>query len=387
MAAATEQVPSTLASARPERFHKAWLFSARTDAFAFVAPFVFAITLLALGKVLGVKSTPPWGFLLCVVMVDVAHVHGTLFRVYLDRAEVMRRPVLYLGAPPLAYALGVALHLYGGGLWFWRVLAYVAVWHFVRQQIGWVALYRARAGETRDPERRLDAWLDPIATYAAALYPLLMWHTHLPRKFSWFVRGDFLPGMPVFVATVARPLWLATLVVFVARQAQLAITRRGVNTGKVVVILTTYLLWWLGIVAMDQDWAFTVTNVLPHGIPYVVLIAAYSRRRYGDPEAPRASFATYLVRSGFVLAYGFLVALALVEEGFWDRLVWHDHEAIFGEGPLLSARALAFLVPLLALPQAVHYFLDGRVWKRAENPDLGRYLGQVPKNISSDVEK
>lgn len=374
MAAATEQLSP------PARLNGAWLFSAKTDAFAFVAPFVFAVVLLALGRAFGVRSTPPWGFLLCVVMVDVAHVHGTLFRVYLDRAEVMRRPRLYLATPPIAYALGVAVHLYGGALWFWRVLAYVAVWHFVRQQIGWVALYRARAGEMRDPDRKIDAWLDPAATYAAAIYPLLVWHTHLPRKFYWFVRGDFLPGMPGFVANVARPVWLALLVLFVARQLHLAATRRGVNVGKVIVVLTTYLLWWLGIVAMDEDWAFTVTNVLPHGIPYVVLIAAYSRRRYADREAPHAPFASMLVRSGFVLAYGFLVVLALMEEGLWDRLVWHDHEAIFGEGNVLSAELLAFLVPLLALPQAVHYFLDGQIWKRTKNPNLGRYLAPVPKN-------
>lgn len=356
------------------RFKTAWLFSPRTDAFAFVAPFVFALSLLALGRMLGIRSTPPWGFLLCVVMVDVAHVHGTLFRVYLDRAEVMRRPRLYLGTPVLAYTAGVLVHWYGGAIWFWRVLAYVAVYHFVRQQIGWVDLYRSRAGEHRDPDRRLDAFLDPAAVYAAAGYPLLVWHTHLPRKFTWFVRGDFLPGMPEFVANVARPLWIALFVAFVARQAHLALTRRGVNVGKVIVVLTTFVLWWLGIVAMDQDWAFTVTNVLPHGIPYVVLIAAYSRRRYTDPAAPRASFASALVRSGFILGYGFLVALALFEEGLWDRYVWHDHEGIFGEGALLGPKALAFLVPLLALPQAVHYWLDGRVWKRAENPDLGRYL-------------
>ena len=164
--AAAEQVPVT---GQPARWNAAWLFSARTDVFAFVLPFVFALVLLGLGRAFGVRSTPPWGFLLCVVMVDVAHVHGTLFRVYLDRAEVMRRPWLYLGAPPVAYALGVALHSFGGSLGFWRVLAYVAVWHFVRQQIGWVTLYRARAGELRDPARRLDAWLDPAATYAAAL--------------------------------------------------------------------------------------------------------------------------------------------------------------------------------------------------------------------------
>jgi hypothetical protein len=373
MAAGTRSITGARA-----RWNAAWLFSAREDAVAFVLPFVLGLLLLGLGRAAGVRSTPPWGFLLCVVLVDVAHVHGTLFRVYFDRAEVMRRPLLYLGTPAAAYACGVALHARGGPLLFWRVLAYVAVWHFVRQQIGWVNLYRARGGELRDPARRLDGWLDQAATYAATGYPLLVWHAHLPRTFQWFVRGDFVPGLSARVAVWARPLWLALLAAFFARQLQLWMTRRGVNVGKVIVVATTALSWWLGIVAMDEDWAFTVTNVLPHGIPYLVLVALYARRRYGDRAAPHAPLANALLRAGFVVAYGFLAALALVEEGLWDRYVWHDHEDLFGDGRVLSAEALAWLVPLLALPQAVHYVLDGEVWKRSKNPDLGRYLAAAP---------
>jgi hypothetical protein len=345
-----------------------WLFGPRADLFAFGFPVVLALALVALGHALGLRSTPVWAFVLCVVMVDVAHVHATAFRVYLDPTELRRRPLLYLGVPVIAYAIGVAIHLRFGALGFWRVLAYVAVFHFVRQQWGWVAMYRARAKETADRA------LDFAAVHAAAIYPLIVWHARLPRPFSWFVKGDFALGIvPASAIDIARPIWLGILIAFVVRQLQLAATRRPVNVGKCLVVLSTFLLWWLGIVALDSDWAFTVTNVLPHGIPYLVLIAAYARRRYakGEPAAPLGSF---ILRAGFVVAYALLVGVALFEEGLWDRFVWHDHERLFGEGEIVSAPALAFLVPLLALPQAVHYALDGVVWRRAPNPGLGRYL-------------
>lgn len=362
-------------SERASGFRAVWLFGRRADLFAFVFPFVLALALLAIGRAVGLKSTPAWGFLLLVVLVDVAHVHSTAFRVYLDPLEVRRRPVLYLGTPIIAYGIGAAVHHYGGALMFWRVLAYIAVWHFIRQQVGWVALYRARFGERGDEGRKLDAWLDPAATYAAAIYPLLHWHAQLSRggvRFNWFVAGDFVPGLSQKIANAAQPIWLALLVTFVLRQAYLAATRRGVNVGKAIVVLTTFTLWWVGIVAINEDWAFTVTNVLPHGIAYVVLIAAYSRKRYSGRDAPRVGRA--LLQFGFVAAFAVVAALALIEEGFWDLYVWHDHEPVFGEGRVLSARALGWLVPLLALPQAVHYVLDGEIWKRARNPDLARYL-------------
>jgi hypothetical protein len=364
MAAVTGE-RSTLSSLRPT-----WLFGPRADLVAFGLPVALALALVALGSALGLRGTPAWAFVLCVVMVDVAHVHATAFRVYLDPAELRRRPLLYLGTPFVAYAIGVAIHLRYGALSFWRVLAYVAVFHFVRQQWGWVAMYRARAREASDRA------LDFAAIHAAALYPLLVWHARLPRPFSWFMEGDFVLGIvPAAVVELARPLWLAILIAFVLRQLQLAATRRPVNVGKCLVVLSTFLLWWLGIVALESDWAFTVTNVLPHGIPYFVLIATYARRRYAKGE-PSARIGSFLVRAGVLVAYALLVALALFEEGLWDRFVWHDHERLFGEGVLLSPRALAFLVPLLALPQAVHYALDGVVWRRAQNPGLGRYLAR-----------
>jgi hypothetical protein len=352
----------------PVRIRTVWLFGPRLDLFAFLAPALVALILVAAGRSVGLRSTPVWAFLLCVVAVDVAHVHSTAFRVYLDPSEMRRRPRLYLGVPILCYAAGVALHRTFGALQFWRVLAYVAVFHFVRQQVGWVRLYHARAAEPR-----LDRALDTATIYAATLYPLVDWHARLPRRFSWFLPGDFVAGVPGAVVPLAQSIWAALLIAFVARQIHLTVTGRGIHVGKVVVVGTTALCWWLGIVALDDDWSFTITNVLPHGVPYLVLIAYYARRRYAE-SAPPARVARALLRFGFLVVYLGLVAIALVEEGLWDRLVWHDHEALFGEGIVRTRPFLDWIVPLLALPQATHYVLDGLVWRRAENPDLSRWL-------------
>ena len=71
-----------------------------------------------------------------------------------------------------------------------------------------------------------------------------------------------------------------------------------------------------------------------------------------------------LFRSSFVLT---LVALAFIEEGLWDGLVWREHSdffALFQGLPAIHQHALlAALVPLLTVPQATHYVLDGFIWK------------------------
>ncbi|XYH97418.1 hypothetical protein ACMHYB_58300 [Sorangium sp. So ce1128] len=318
-------------------------------------------------------ALPSWGFLLFVVGVDVAHVHTTLFRTYLDPEELRRHPALYAAVPLACYAAGVALHL-TSELTFWRALAYVAVVHFVRQQIGWVAIYRALAGE----RSRVDRFLDDALIYAATGWPLLYWHAHPPRAFQWFVDGDFVSAP--WLAAAVGPLgavYAALAVAYVARAIQRArVARAPLNLGKHVVVATTAAAWYVGIVATDSDFQFTVTNVIVHGVPYMALVFAYARER--AVEAPRSLIAR-LLAGGLLAFLGVALALAFAEEMLWDRLVWHDRPELFGgavDEPLLGPRARALIVPLLALPQATHYLLDAVVWRRRHTrPAQARALG------------
>jgi hypothetical protein len=345
-----------------------WLFGRTTDLAAFGGSAVLSFAALALGAVTGLLhgDAPAWVWLSMILAVDVAHVWSTSFRVYLDGAEVRRRPLLYLGVPVACYAVGVAIHATSADL-FWRVLAYVAVFHFVRQQYGWIALYGRRAGEAA----RLDRALDTVAIYSATVYPLLWWHAHLPRAFVWFVEDDFVRGLATPLAGALLPLYWLVLAAFCARQVWLVATGRTVVWGKVLVVLTTWACWWAGIMAFDSDYAFTVTNVLIHGIPYLVLTYRYGRARAAQASS---SGVARVLRGGAVAFVAFVVAAAFLEEALWDRWVWHDRPWLFGPGAEVSATVLTLLVPLLALPQATHYVLDAWIWRVRKNPRLREEL-------------
>lgn len=313
---------------------------------------LLSLALLALGARLGIlhSDAPPWLWLLGVVLVDVAHVWTTSLRVYLDKREVLRRPALYLGAPLICYALGVFAHAVSSRV-FWTVLAYSAVFHFVRQQGGWVALFHRRNPQTQ----RLDRALDTAAVYAATLYPLLYWHAHLPRRFHWLIEGDFLliPALSPSLVAAVSPLYFGLLALYAARQAQLAL-RGALIPGKALIISSTFACWYIGIVALDSDYAFTATNVLIHGVPYFALTYRYGRARVALPEpAPLLARVLSFGALGVFVLFGLI---ALGEETLWDRWVWGDHP--------LGRIALVLIVPLLALPQATHYALDGFIWKR-----------------------
>ena len=343
---------------------KKWLFSAPIDIAVFGGTAVIALALLLLGPQLGAAhEAPEWSWITGVLLVDVAHVWSTAFVVYLDPAEWKRRPALYAGAPIAAFAVGVALYAWGEGP-FWRAIAYLAVFHFVRQQYGWVMMYRARNGE-RD---RLGRWLDGATIYAVTLYPLIWWHASLPRAFSWMKDGDFVTGLPHEVIAPARAIYIALLVLYAAR----AVVQRPVPWGKHLVVATTAACWYAGIIATNTDYAFTVTNVFVHGIPYMALVYLYARAAAREPISAGGASAK-LLRRGLLVFLASLWLVAYLEEMVWDRALWHDRSWLFGSGIDVGGADLV-IAPLLAVPQLTHYFLDGFLWRRRSNPRLGRLL-------------
>jgi hypothetical protein len=347
-----------------------WLVSARWDTAVFGGSAALAFLLLGFGRSIGLLhgDTPVWTWVATVVCVDVAHVWATGYRVYLDPEEMRRRRGLYLTIPLAAYLFGVLLYSWGAAL-YWRVLAYVAVIHFVRQQYGWVALYRRKLGEPS----LLDRVLDDAAIYGATLYPLVYWHANLPRAFEWFIAGDFIPGLPKAAAEWLFPVQIAVTALYALRQLQLAALGRPISHGKNLIVATTWLTWYAGIVVFDSDYAFTVTNVLVHGIPYLAFVWVYERRRWSGAAA---GIARLFRAHAWPLYLAPLLGVAWLEEWGWDRVLWHEHGGLFpGPELLLSRGVLALLVPLLTLPQATHYLLDAWIWRvRPENPRLVELL-------------
>ena len=346
-----------------------WIHSPVFDGALILGPAVVSVLAVLLLPPLRAEATPPWGWLLFVVGVDVTHVWSSLYRTYLDPEEFQRRRGRYLLTPLLCFGAGIVLYS-AGSLVFWRVLAYLAVLHFVRQQYGFVMVYRHRAGERGGA----DVLLDKAAIYAAMLYPLAYWHATPERAYTWFVAGDFF-ALPGWTAGAAGLLYGAVLAAFAARQVQRAARGQPFSWGKIGIVASTAATWYIGIVAFNSDFAFTVTNVVAHGVPYMALVWLYGRRKWASEGSWRTAVHRPALAGAFV---GLAVLLAYLEEGAWDALVWRQHPAFFGGVQVAGALPddlLALLVPALILPQATHYVLDAWIWKfDGSNPGLREYL-------------
>jgi hypothetical protein len=321
------------------------MHSARFDLLWILAPPFVAVLLVALVQLffptLMQESLAPGLWLLTVVGIDVAHVYATVYR------GGMKPRLLWL-VPLLGFVLSMLLYQLGPQI-FWRCLAYLAVFHFVRQPYGIMRFYQKGEAGTR---------IDKLAIYGASLYPLLVWHLGSERDHGWFIADDVVVFHAEHLLPYVHALALALALIYMWQEWKAV----HFNVPKNLIILGTALAWGLGIVVWNHDLAFTLTNIISHGIPYMAMIWIYNGRQFWRPGTGtdwRWVAPLLFVVTLFVLAY--------MEEGLWDVWVWQDHPQLF---PWFSFHleaaqesALVWIVPLLALPQLTHYVLDGFLWR------------------------
>ncbi|MFC7669346.1 hypothetical protein ACFQT0_19775 [Hymenobacter humi] len=244
-----------------------WIRSARYDGLLILAP-PFLALLLVLALPAPYRSTaqmPLLAWVGLVVLIDVAHVYGTLFQTYFDPLRRQQRRTLLWVVPVGCYAAGVALHSLGG-LVFWRALAYLAVFHFIRQQYGFLRLY----GRHEAPAR--GSWLATALIYYATIYPLLYWHLSPGRNFTWFVEGEFVQYDWAAGRQLATVAYVGLIVAYSCRETLLWYRTRTLNVPRNLLLSGTLISWYAGIVWFNGDLAFTLLNVVSHGIPYLALV-------------------------------------------------------------------------------------------------------------------
>jgi len=337
-----------------------WIYSPKFDLSAIIGPpvLITAVVLVWGSKLATISETPAWLWVLLVLGVDVAHVYSSLFRTYFDRDEFQRRRTLYLAVPAACWLGGIAMYALWGPTVFWSGVAYFAIYHFVRQQYGFLMLYRR--GE---PVGDLNYRIDQIAIYMATVYPLVYWHT-FPRKFQWFSDFEVIRIPSVWPEHICRVIYVLSIGAFVIKEANRWRTTGSLNLGKCLLLIATAAAWGTGIIIFNGDLTFTLINIISHGVPYMALIWIYQyRKRAAKPQAEN-KFLRFFQLKYVPLYMLVLFTFAYFEEGMWDWFVWREQANIFGPYYIrASATALMILIPLLTMPQVTHYVLDAFIWR------------------------
>lgn len=341
-----------------------WLHSAWKDWIFILFPPFACLLLIVLfpAEFEKAEGIPMAYWLILVVFIDVAHVYSTLYRTYFNRNNLEKNRLLLISIPLVCYLAGIIIYSIDD-LWFWRILAYLAVYHFIRQQYGFMKLYKRQ-----DAVNQSETLIDTTTIYAATLYPIIFWHLDGTRKFNWFIEDDFIQFQSQGILTIVSLLYIVIIVLYLFKEIYLCFKSKNINIPKNVLILGTCLSWYFGIIYFNGDLTFTLLNVVSHGIPYMALVWFFEKKR---GENKRHSITFYKIAFGKygLICFIFIIALlAYLEEGLWDRMVWNEHQEafkIFSYLPTLSDNfLLGLIVPLLVVPQATHYVLDGFIWKK-----------------------
>ena len=300
-----------------------------------------------------------------VLGIDVSHVWSTLFRTYFSKSE-FRNHKMFLIISPLVIFASVFVLTYFSITLFWTLLAYLAVFHFIKQQYGFLALYRIR---TKSFVKKSRKWLDKLVIYGATVIPVILWHLNPNTQLAWFVEGDFLSiKLTPIVYTVFQASLSVLYAFYLIYWIYINLKEKTLRIGIALWVFFTILNWYGAIVFLNSDFIFTTTNVVAHGVPYFVLMAYYKSKE--DETIRKYNFLKWLSIIFFTV-----LLFAFVEEYLWDTLLFEEKPEVFGEAWNLEAnqspalRALFFA--LLALPQIWHYFADGIIWKANDkNPSL-----------------
>ena len=330
-----------------------WIHKAKTDSVFILLPsfLVVAMVFLFQNQLQLIEeqySFYTWLFL--IVFIDVAHVYATLFKTYFVASEFQKRKKLLVGLPIICFGIGMILFSFGSAV-FWSVLAYIAVFHFIRQQYGFMRLYARK-------EPKKWAWIDNMIIYAATVYPMLFWFLSPTRKFNWFVENEFYRFESPLVLETIGWIYAMILLFYVTRTIYFSFKYNYFNIPKNAIIIGTILSWYFGIVYFNNDLIFTLLNVVSHGIPYIALI--YLSEIEKKPETELGWLQQFKHYKGILVFVLILLVIAFSEEYLWEFLVWNEQFSTTNHD---FSNWYFLTVPLLTVPQFTHYLLDGFIWK------------------------
>lgn len=309
-----------------------------------------------------------------VLGIDVTHVWSTLWRTYLSPDDRKHHKRLLLIAPIASLLLVSSISMVSE-LLFWSILAYFAIFHFMKQQVGFMKIYQRKSG-IPEVSRLLT---HERLIYFSMIMPVLYWHLMPNSAFKWFDGSSFIThyfGWDLSIKTLEHIrvgfeiIYWGVIILWI----RLIFTTTQFNLRTVLPmllwLLSTGINWYLGIVYFNSDVAFSITNIVAHGIPYLVLILWYRWRKLQLSPKQISIKAPALIS----ICLSSILLLALCEEYLWDNAVNLENNLFFLpeiHDMIHSPTWRAIAIGVLSVPQVAHYIIDGYIWKsNSKNPLL-----------------
>lgn len=306
-----------------------------------------------------------------ILLFDGPHMMAMYTRTYLDPIARRERRPLLVGSlatflvGPVFLAATVATRSDGPFLAFLGLASIYGYYHVVRQHYGFVALYRAKSGETIT---RASYAVDKTTLYLGMWLPWVAFLVAHPIGRS--LRGSLGPptALESTAAAVIAVAWLVVVVAYAVRALRL---RTGGLKAPYLLLVTAVhgLLYFvaarfepvysLAKNADQQLLLMTVMGGLLHSAQYVGIVWLYNARHNGARFPTLARY--LLVCVAFSAIYFVIAALTAVYPAF----AWLEGTTAFADVPV--SRLALCLFWGIALH---HYVVDQYIWRVRRDPSV-----------------
>lgn len=337
-----------------------WLVSPRYDMFFFIGSCVFTLFFFwlyqsakSMGWLLGGDQILVTYFVFTAFF-DHPHIFQTFARTHGDREEFQRRRKLHTWGLAAFIAAGFGVYALGLEAELIVFAAVYGTWHIIRQHYGFLRIYKALNGD----RAVIDNWLD-YGTFYIGMFACFF-NDYGGLREPIVIYKDLKVGFPSLPPELGEGMWtlfLILLVLFGFRQAWRVGTGQTLNVPKLLLMAAALGTHYFVFFATATP--FLVAEALEtayHDMQYQGFIMHYQRRRF---EAQRV----VLKWGAMALVYGMVVGVVEVLGLMRPGLIW-------------------LFVPF-TMVVIWHYYVDGKIWRFSEDPELKAMLARPATGASA----
>ncbi|MDQ7008714.1 MAG: hypothetical protein Q9M94_00280, partial [Candidatus Gracilibacteria bacterium] len=265
---------------------------------------------------------------LALIVFDVPHVWSTLYKTYLDKEIVENNKQMLFLVPFLSFII-ISIIVFSDlslFLLFW-LLAFFAVYHFIKQQLGVVMLYSSKEVKVREKEenifyKKLDYYLIWLITGM----PIIYWFSNLDtRKYSWFTDYEFVK-LPNELFPTLWFLFIIYILYYIFIQIKRIKFNHDINYYKYLYLIGTFIVWFTGIVWTNNMLIFGFGNMFLHGWNFIGIVYISTLNKIEDEKNKNYKIMEKIIKKGYLFFIIPLIIIGIIEQFGWSLMTFSDKD-------------------------------------------------------------
>lgn len=357
-----------------------WVHSWYADSLGFfLAPFFFIfLAIFNLPPFSGLDNNTFQFVILLVLFIDWAHIFAQYHRIAYNPVEDKKLkwiyPVSYLlFLPVMAVIIGFASVTYVD-----TALVYFVVFHFIKQQFGFIKIY----SKTDGPKTKTESKLEDALVYLTMFTPVFYWHTKaFDYEYKWvsmFIKSPIFD----YLFWIAAMAYIITLGFYIKNE--IARTRRNqmFNIPKNLALFTAAMSWGIVSFLSKSTLLVVFTVTLTHDLSYTFFVWFIGRRDEKILKKKVSWFSWWSVPGFFVyvtvlILFSHIIMVVHLEMTQDHNWAYYIYGGLFNSITKAEGFWLNFGWALFFATQAHHYFIDRFLWKKEKDLDYLVKTGRI----------